>query len=179
MDFDLVLFSAINSFTPHTLAITYVARFFAEYYQYLLVAVLLSFWIWPKQDRFKNRWMVLTALLSAVAARVLVKTFILIFYTRERPYVVLENANLLIPVRISENLHSFPSGHAIFFFAMAAAVYFFNKKLGIFFFVSAAVMGLARVFVGVHWPSDIIGGAILGTIVGVLGYEIYLKSRSN
>lgn len=177
MDFDLVLFSAINNFAPHTLTVAYLARFFAEYYQYLLVAILLSFWIWPKQERLKNRWMVLTALLSAVIARVFVKTLILLFYTRERPYVVLENANLLIPVRISENLHSFPSGHAIFFFAMAAAVYFFNRKLGIFFLASAILMGLARVFVGVHWPSDIIGGAILGIIVGALGYEVYLKSR--
>lgn len=177
MDFDLVLFSAINNFAPHTLVVAYTARFFAEYYQYLLVAILLSFWIWPKKDQFKNRRMVLTALLSAVIARVLVKTFILLFYTRERPYVVLENANQLISVRISENLNSFPSGHAIFFFAMAAAVYFFNKKLGIFFFISAAIMGLARIFAGVHWPSDIIGGAILGIIVGALGYEIYLKSR--
>ena len=60
--------------------------------------------------------------------------------------------------------YSFPSGHAALFFAMAMVIYFYNKKWGLWFFGAAILMGLSRIIAGVHYPTDILGGAIIGTL---------------
>jgi len=85
----------------------------------------------------------------------------------------LTSVHKLISVSAVENLQSFPSGHAIFFFALSTVIYSFNKKLGIFFLAFSTLMSIARIFVGVHWPSDILAGAILGTIIGVIIKWVY------
>jgi len=65
-----------------------------------------------------------------------------------------------------EDYQSFPSGHALFFFAAATAIWHYDKKLGYAFFFAAALISSARIFVGVHWPSDVIAGAALGILTG-------------
>jgi len=78
---------------------------------------------------------------------------------------------------------SFPSGHAAFFFALSAGVYSFNKKAGIWFFVVSALIGLARVFAGVHYFSDIVGGLAVGLfsfwVISFLISNFVKKSRTD
>jgi len=77
---------------------------------------------------------------------------------------------------IPEDLHmSFPSGHMTFLFALGMAIYFHNKKAGYLLFAGGFLIGLARIFVGVHYPLDIFGGIILGILVGLGGNEIFKK----
>ena len=57
---------------------------------------------------------------------------------------------------------AFPSGHAAFFFALSTVVYFYNKKAGIGFFVASFLISISRVFGGVHWPTDILAGVLVG-----------------
>lgn len=57
---------------------------------------------------------------------------------------------------------SFPSGHSANAFAIAMTLYFYNRKMGIAALALAVLVGLSRVFVGVHWPSDVLIGAVLG-----------------
>jgi undecaprenyl-diphosphatase len=181
MYYDLIIFNFVNGFTNQSKAINLLGIFLAEYLPYVLGIFLLSFLIWPKKDRVKNRTMVFVALVSAIVAR-LVKTFITFFYQRPRPYVNLPLAHKLISMPLSDNFQSFPSGHTIFFFALSTAIYFYNKKLGIFFFICSALIGIARVFAGVHWPSDIVAGAVLGTITAFIVqwfYEKYKHSMGN
>jgi undecaprenyl-diphosphatase len=146
--------------------------FCAAYLQYVLVAalVLLS---------FKRTRMGIAALISAGIARGLIKPLITFFYHRPRPYVVLHTTPL-IPVNADESMGSFPSGHAIFFFALAFAVWKYDRRLGWWFLAGAAIMGAARVAAGVHWPSDVVGGAVLGIIVAecVTRYIPALRPRS-
>jgi undecaprenyl-diphosphatase len=60
---------------------------------------------------------------------------------------------------------SFPSGHATLFSAIAVSLYFYHKKIGIFFGLMALLIGISRIIAGVHFPIDIIAGWILGIII--------------
>ncbi len=67
---------------------------------------------------------------------------------------------------------SFPSGHTSNAFACATAVFAGNKKVGIPVLIFAALMGFTRIYVGVHYCTDVLVGAIVGIIYGVIGYFI-------
>lgn len=70
--------------------------------------------------------------------------------------------DLLHALFVPEDVYSFPSGHATYMFALAFALYGFDKKGGVVLFVLAAVTGLARVLAGVHYWYDIVGGLFIG-----------------
>jgi undecaprenyl-diphosphatase len=71
----------------------------------------------------------------------------------------------------NESGYSFPSAHATFFFALSIIVYKENKTSGIVFLILSSIMGMARVAAGVHYPFDILGGAIMGIIIGLASIE--------
>ncbi len=114
----------------------------------------------------------IAAIVSAGIARGLVKPLITHFYHVARPYVVLSSAHNIIGPQVGEEYQSFPSGHAIFFFALAMAIFMHNRKLGWWFFAGATIMGVARVIGGIHWPSDILGGAVLGILTAWLTLKL-------
>lgn len=175
MNFDFTIFKFINGFAGQSKILDVIGVFLAEYLPYLLVAILLIFIFYPKINKKENQIMMFVALISALISKFIVKNAILFFYSRPRPFIALAETHNLLPINLGENFQSFPSGHAIFFFALAMGVYFYNKKLGLFFFICAILIGLARIFVGVHWPLDIIGGAILGILTAFLVQKLYLR----
>ncbi len=67
---------------------------------------------------------------------------------------------------------SFPSGHTSSAFAACAAILFLNRKIGIPAMVFAALMGFSRIYVEVHYCTDVLGGAIVGIIYAVVGVLI-------
>lgn len=64
--------------------------------------------------------------------------------------------------------YSFPSGHTCSSFAVAAVYFRFSKKWGTGALILAAAIGFSRVFLFVHWPTDILAGAVLGIGVALL-----------
>ncbi|MCX6121456.1 MAG: phosphatase PAP2 family protein [Ignavibacteriales bacterium] len=78
---------------------------------------------------------------------------------RPRPCHVLHNVHLLVSCGSG---FSFPSSHAVNNFAAALILAFFFPRAQWWFFGIASLVAFSRVYVGVHYPSDIIGGAIIG-----------------
>ncbi len=133
-----------------------VGAFLAKYLAYLLglVAVFFIF----KQDGWKMRIkFFLQAALVAIVSRGILTEIIRFLYDRPRPFVALGFSPL-----VGESGASFPSGHAAFFFALGFVIFLINRHWGYWFLSLSLLNGLARIFVGVHYPSDILGGILIG-----------------
>lgn len=162
---DLYLFQEINQFAFKWDWLDNLGIFFAKYFEYFLVLCLLLFLIL----RFKKYWkMIIRAFVAAVLARLIIVNFIHLIWQRSRPFIE-NNVNLLVEY---SDKASFPSGHAAFYFAISTVVYFYNKKIGILFFLASFLISLARVFVGIHWPTDILAGIVIGIFSGWLMHKI-------
>jgi len=156
MNIDLYLFNLINGFAGRWQWLDYTEMFFAQYFEYFLWVCLVLFLI----VNVKKYWkMVAEAFLAAGITKFILAEFIRWLWFRPRPFVSL---NFIPLINQSASEASFPSGHASFYFAMSTIVYLYNKKVGILFYIATILITLARVFSGVHWPSDILAGALLG-----------------
>ena len=154
---DHALFLFINGFAGRSRALDACGMFLASYLPYLVGAVVLAFCF-----VHRKRKEALTALVSGMLAWVLARG-IGMLVLRLRPYVVITTAKKLASgIDAVRDTLSFPSEHTTLFFAMATAVYAFDKKWGRVFLGAASAIGIARVFIGLHWPSDILAGAVLG-----------------
>ncbi len=157
MNLDILIFQQINGLADKYSYLDALGVFLAEYLIYILGgAAFLLF-----RNNLKR---VVQAILAVALARFGIAEIIRFFWSRSRPFVE-NNVNLLIE-KTSEP--SFPSGHASACFALSYVVYHYNKKAGTVFFIASFLVSIARIFVGVHWPSDILGGAIVGILAGWL-----------
>ena len=100
--------------------------------------------------------LVLGALIfSALFGNIILKPLV----ARQRPCWINETVELLI--RVPRD-YSFPSGHTQASFAAATALFTENKKAGICAYVLAALIAFSRLYLSVHYPTDILAGALLG-----------------
>jgi undecaprenyl-diphosphatase len=168
---DLNLFGLINGFAGRWEFLDYLGIFFASYFEYFLWLFLAIFIVLD----LKNRWRVLiVALIAAAFSRFVLGELIRYLWFRPRPFVAL---NFLPLINQSPAEASFPSGHALLYFALATVAYKANKKLGPLFFCGAFLIIVSRVFTGVHWPSDVLAGALIGILVGILGNFVLNKIK--
>ena len=102
-------------------------------------------------------------------------TFILVTIARAlinapRPY---EKFNYTPAVAKDTKGKSFPSRHTTSAFIIAMAFMYLDVKLGIIMLVTATAIGVVRVLAGVHFIRDVISGAALGVLIGVLGFFVF------
>ena len=168
MSLDFYLFQLINSWAGQYSWLDNLGVFFAKYLGYVLIFFLLLFLI----KNFKKYWpMVVKSFGAAILARLVIVNIIRFFYYRPRPFIA-NQVNLLLS---DEPTGSFPSGHAAFYFAISTIVFLFNKKAGTFFLIASFLISIARVFSGIHWPSDILTGALIGIFSGWLITKVFRK----
>jgi len=76
-----------------------------------------------------------------------------------------------------EHWSSFPSDNATYLFAIAASLWLISRRWGLLFGVFAAFAALARVFLGIHYPSDIVVGALIGIVTSVVFNREMVRKR--
>lgn len=157
---DTRLFETINGLAGKGGAADWAMVVVAKYSPIVVAIVLVLLWIRWRRDAQRTSGLAATAALIALGLGQLIgKTF-----PRLRPSEVVP-AHLLLPKSLDT---SFPSDHATLVFAVAAVVFAWNRRLGSAMIAFAVLTAFARVWVGAHYPGDVIGGAVLGSVVGVL-----------
>ncbi len=136
-----------------------VIIFLARQLPYLLIIGAVIF-ILTERRRRHRLFLFLEAALTLLLSRGFLTEGIRFFYNIQRPFEVWQTT-ALTPEKVGV-WNSFPSGHATFLFALATVLIFHNRKWGIWFFAFALINGIARIVAGVHWPMDIVGGALIG-----------------
>jgi undecaprenyl-diphosphatase len=112
-----------------------------------------------------RRWGVFALTVIAVALADWSATALKALIDRPRPPLRYAEPKTLVPVPHDA---SFPSGHAATSFAAATMLSFAFPRFAPFLYVLAAAVAFSRVYVGVHYPLDVIGGALLGALVAVV-----------
>jgi undecaprenyl-diphosphatase len=127
-------------------------------FSYVIILVSIPLWLRKKREAAID----LVILVIAVSV---VTELVKILVDRQRPYLELSGVHTLI----SSSGPSFPSAHASRAFAVAFLLWMNTRRsFGALAFVVAASIAISRVYLGVHWPSDILFGALLGLVLAYL-----------
>lgn len=156
MNFELSIFNFLHDFAGASRLLDLVIIFLAKYLGYFLILAAIAFLL-SNKSRFLTNSIFIS--LSIILSRGLIAEIIRFIFPRLRPFAALDFEPL---VNHSSASSAFPSGHASFYFALAMALIVLNYRWKWWVLAGVCLMGLARVFAGVHWPLDILAGALVG-----------------
>lgn len=180
---DIDIFRAVNGLAGRSGTLDAVGVFFASSLIYLMagLAVLLAWYHYATAHTRRSRHEavrdIAVMLHAALAAMIAVGGNFLfsLIYFRERPFVALHGVTRLIGEPLTAK--SLPSDHASMAFAVAVSVILLHPKLGAALLAAATAVAFGRVFVGVHFPSDVFAGMCVGAIAAVAARHIGRKLR--
>lgn len=168
---DIQSFRALNGIAGMSDMLDAVIIFGAEGLVFLMVGSVIGYVLvsW-NTSHFEGRFENFIHTTVAVTLGFLTERFIGWIWFRERPFVALENVTKLI--EMDPAMKAFPSGHSTFAFALAFSMLIHNRRWGWTFILLALTVGLSRVAAGVHYPSDVIGGLVVGLVAAVVAAPV-------
>jgi membrane-associated phospholipid phosphatase len=167
MNPDTALLFSINDLARATGWLHPVVLGYASYGVVVFAGLLLAGW-WTARQRGE-----LTAITAAVWAPVGmllalgINQPIVAIVGEPRPYTL--HPDILVLAQHSLD-PSFPSDHAVMAGSVTAGVFLLSRRLGVLSTVAAVVMAFARVYIGAHYPQDVLAGLLLGAAVSIIGY---------
>lgn len=165
---DTSVYHALNNFAYHHGWVGDIARFFALDVVFILFGVFAVLWLVPARVGWldeRGRAAIFAGALAAIIGLLIVQGIDQL-WDRQRPFVVLHHFHKLIAHPPDA---SFPSDHVTASAGFAIALLLYGRlRAGAAAFVVAVLIGVARVMVGVHWPTDILGAIGVGAIAAIL-----------
>jgi len=187
LNLDFQILQAINSLAGKNYPVDLFFIICAKYLIFVIAGAVLGWWIslhsikfpkkiklpenWENED--KKKWQIFWNIILAVCSSYIFSQLLALIKFRTRPFLNSNIKQLLNP--LSEK--SFPSDHTTVVFATSLAVYFYNKKLGLVLLGMSLLIGFARIYVGVHYPIDVLGGIILGCLCALIFYLIFNRKK--
>jgi undecaprenyl-diphosphatase len=157
LDYDL--FRAINGLAGRNHLVDAIVVGCAKFLPVVFALALVGLWLtWRPMNQRAGFLAGLSALVALGIGQLIGMAF-----PRPRPYMA-HQVNLLISPTADT---SFPSDHATLGFAVAILVWRYNRRAGTPLLLLALVLAFARIFVGAHYPTDVLGGAVLGTLTSM------------
>jgi undecaprenyl-diphosphatase len=147
------------------------------------VLTSLLWWAWFSRTENNNmiRRRVISIQFSCLIAIFIGRMLSLTLPHRSRP-IHEKSLDFVLPQGIHDEIlqgwSSFPSDHAVLFFSMATGLIFISKRIGIFALIfTFFIIGLPRIYLGLHYPTDILGGMVVGVGTGWLITHFFSNSK--
>jgi len=167
---DLTIFRFINNLAGSASWFNPVAIFFAEYAIFALALFMFILWLFKRQMRKP----LIIAFVAFIVAAIVAKLSGRLFYHLQ-PFAELEQVYKLIPKEVG---NAFPSDHTAAAFAVCVTLCIGSKsKWRPLYILFATLIGLARIWVGVHYPIDVLAGALIGTLVAFMLYPLLKRFK--
>ena len=132
-----------------------------------LVWILLSIYlIYSNNYRIEGYMVIISMVLTAILGEGLIKHLI----KRTRPFIKIDQRILLISKPMT---YSFPSGHAASSFAVAGVFIKMNTDISIYITILASLIAFSRLYLNVHYLSDVLIGVILGLLCSIVVYNLF------
>jgi membrane-associated phospholipid phosphatase len=176
-DLNTQLFSGINAYGGTIGWIGSASLFFSFFVMYGLIAVvtILPLVLFLKEKEFKTKlhflrlWLLYLGVLSGTWC---ITTILKLITALPRPYEVLATVT---PLATAGTANSFPSLHSAIAVAIAGATSVWSRSLSELLYVIALLIMVSRIFVGAHYPLDVVCGALIGWAVARIGKNFYRK----
>lgn len=166
--FNIDAFRAVNDLGKQYPFLNSTMTFVAEYMVYFLALIIVVYWFTRSNQ---NRMMIVQAMIAFVIAEVIGKIAGK-FHSNYQPFAELPNVNKLVEHAVD---NSFPSDHTILFFSICFSFWLVHKKIGWLWITLAFCVAISRIWVGVHYPFDVITGALIGIISALFSYWLTPK----
>jgi len=183
---DNIIFQLININLNYPLFDSFFI-FFHDFHKNLMFIIpLLTLWFFSIFKDKKRRLALIILIPLAIIITDQIGSYIKDYKLRDRPYMAIESNKINLLVKVSQNedgsykqtqssQKSFPSNHSANIWALSLIVGYLYANVKTYFIILAILISISRVYIGVHYPLDIIFGAIIGISVSSLLIKIYQK----
>ncbi len=170
IEIDRILFVIINTYLANPVTNAVMPIVTAEQFLKAVLLLIVALLLWKGDKR--QRWLVLFCAVTILITDQLSSNFLKHLIERSRPCHTFTDINLLVPCGGG---YSMPSSHAANVFGVGVLISNHVRRATLPLMTFAVLVALSRVFVGVHYPADIMVGAFLGTVTALIISWLFRK----
>jgi membrane-associated phospholipid phosphatase len=172
---DYFIVHLLNSLARRSFVFDYTVRTLERDMFSNLLVLTLAWFVWFKHEEVMTRTGLLIGVITAFLSGILSRGLQLALPTHLRPLHD-PAIHFIVPYSVNpfslNHWSSYPSDHAAVLFGIAMAIFLADRKIGTLAFACATVTNLVRIYLGFHYPSDILGGAMLGIFLVATTYSL-------